>query len=111
MRKIVSLSVLSTVLLASLVGCGATPLPSKSVEDTSGTPQLDSPSLYIETLYGSGDTQRIEQISLLCVEGYAFLRTTQGVAYDNNSSDARFPEKDADCEHTKLPEAEESGKK
>lgn len=110
MRKIVSLSVLSAVLLASLVGCGTSVSPSESIEDPSGVPPLDSKSLYLESLYGEETSQRIHQISLLCVEGYAFLRTTQGNGYSLNASDARFPEKDADCEHTKLTETEESGK-
>lgn len=106
MRKIVNLSVLSAVLLASLVGCTSV----SGVESESGIAPLDSETLQIRTLYGANESQKIKNISLLCVEGYAFLRTYQGGGYETNSSDARFPEKDADCESTK-PANEESSEK
>lgn len=106
MRKIVNLSVLSAVLLASLVGC--TSVSNEKPED--GIAPLDSDTLQIKTLYGDNGSQKIKNISLLCVEGYAFLRTHQGGGYEENSSDARFPEKDAECEGTK-PANRESGEK
>lgn len=72
---------------------------SAPLSETNG---LGSTSLQIQHLYGDAEKQqKILSLNLLCVEGSAFLITTQTSGSTTiNSSLARFIEKDALCAAT-----------
>lgn len=110
MKHAATTLILAVLMALSLIGCAiAAPSETNTPDISEETPatnttEMDSGRLSITKLYGDTQyRQDIDALSLLCVEGHAFLFGTQASShgYTANSSLARLPEKDDQCASTK----------
>ncbi len=81
--------------LLLLVGCGSN--SNKTPKEQVDNQQRVELSKGVKVIAVQGNAVTPDRISIICVEGAAFLYVSREVAYAGNPALARFPEQDKSC--------------